>query len=323
MQSSHLFPSFFLYQEREARKKIEEEKRVVEDAKKKEAQAKRKAAYQERKKQEEEQKRIEKEKRKIAYEKRKQKEAEMRAQGIPVRRSKAAGSPSSVITRKRGPGRPPKSEIIARQQAQQQLLLQQKSSGRPVKRGRGRPRKDGSDPVPRKLQAKYEISDANLYVDTGLDEPVERSRSGRKIQKTVFHDEVEGGGLMKRPRLDDDDGAAPSSYVPARSAAAAAKSAMNAGSKKESRRKPGARECMQITRKFGMAPIEQKHFDILMDYSKRGKVDHLIRLRERMDEHSRFLEAQLAGLEARVLENQEKEKGETSVPAAKPTAGDA
>jgi hypothetical protein len=51
--------------------------------------------------------------------------------------------------------------------------------------------------------------------------------------------------------------------------------------------------------------IDEKYFNVLMDYSKRAKVDHLIRMRERMDEHSRFLEAQLAGLEALV-----KEKGE-------------
>lgn len=37
-------------------------------------------------------------------------------------------------------------------------------------------------------------------------------------------------------------------------------------------------------------------------------MDHLIRMRERMDEHSRFLESQLAGLEALV-----KEKGEINV----------
>jgi len=106
-----------------------------------------------------------------------------------------------------------------------------------------------------------------------------------------------------------------SMYVVERSAAAAAKNM--AGSKKEARRKPGARNCMQITRKFTANVIEQDHFDVLMDYSKRAKVDHLIRMRERMDEHSRFLESQLAGLEALV-----KQKGEWNgrVPAAKPSA---
>lgn len=44
------------------------------------------------------------------------------------------------------------------------------------------------------------------------------------------------------------------------------------------------------------------------DYCTRGKVEHLIRMRERLDDHSRFLESQLAGLEALV-----KEKGETDV----------
>lgn len=74
------------------------------------------------------------------------------------------------------------------------------------------------------------------------------------------------------------------------------------------RRKPGARECMQISRRFGVRAIPQKYMDIMTDYCKRGKVEHLIRMRERLDDHSRFLEAQLAGLEALVLE-----KGESSV----------
>jgi hypothetical protein len=74
------------------------------------------------------------------------------------------------------------------------------------------------------------------------------------------------------------------------------------------RRKPGARECMQISRRFGVRVIPQKYMDTLMDYCTRGKVEHLIRMRERLDEHSRYLEAQLAGLEALV-----QEKGEIDV----------
>ena len=46
----------------------------------------------------------------------------------------------------------------------------------------------------------------------------------------------------------------------------------------------------------------------LLDYCTRGNVEHLIRMRERLDEHSRYLEAQLAGLEALV-----EEKGEIDV----------
>lgn len=273
----------------------------------------------------------------------KKKEAENRAAGVTVTKTKdPVVLATNIITRKRGPGRPPKSETLARMQAQLILQQQQQQAAAatvqqpPVKRGRGRPRKDGSAPIPRKLPAKFEISAANLYVNTA-DFTVERSRSGRKIQRTVFHDEVDGGGLMKRPRTDSEHhgnsgGAASaasssqphgtrqvSMYVAERSAAAAAKSAIASGSsagkalgaagtKKEPRRKPGARECMQMSRKFSTGVIEQKYFDVLMDYSKRGKVDHLIRMRERMDEHSRFLESQLAGLEALV-----KEKGEWNV----------
>jgi hypothetical protein len=54
--------------------------------------------------------------------------------------------------------------------------------------------------------------------------------------------------------------------------------------------------------------IPEKYSEILFDYCKRGKVEHLIRMRERLDEHSRFLELQLAGLESLV-----KEKGESHV----------
>lgn len=69
---------------------------------------------------------------------------------------------------------------------------------------------------------------------------------------------------------------------------------------KQPRRKPGARECMQISRRFGAEVIPQKYMDTLLDYCKRGKVEHLIRMRERLDDHARFLESQLAGLEALV-----------------------
>ena len=68
------------------------------------------------------------------------------------------------------------------------------------------------------------------------------------------------------------------------------------------RRKPGARECMQISRRFGVNVIPQKYMDILTDYCNRGKVEHLLRMRERLDEHSSFLELQLAGFEALVQE---------------------
>jgi hypothetical protein len=69
---------------------------------------------------------------------------------------------------------------------------------------------------------------------------------------------------------------------------------------KTPRRKPGARECMQISRRFGADIIPDRYMDILMDYCNRGKVEHLIRMRERLDDHSRFLESQLAGLEVLV-----------------------
>lgn len=87
------------------------------------------------------------------------------------------------------------------------------------------------------------------------------------------------------------------------------------GTTKTPRRKPGARECMQISRRFGVNIIPEKYMTILLDYCRRGKVEHLIKMRERLDCHSRFLEYQLAGLEARV-----KEVGESKivVPALPP-----
>jgi len=71
------------------------------------------------------------------------------------------------------------------------------------------------------------------------------------------------------------------------------------------RRKPGARECMQISRRFGVNVIPQKYMEILLDYKNRGKLEHLIRMRERLDEHALMLEAQYAGLLCLI-----KEKGE-------------
>jgi hypothetical protein len=85
-------------------------------------------------------------------------------------------------------------------------------------------------------------------------------------------------------------------------------SVASGSSSKAPRRKPGARECMQMSRRFGVNVIPQEYMETLFDYCSRGKVDHLIRMRERLDDHSRMLEAQLAGLETLV-----KEKGELDI----------
>mmetsp|Transcript_25217 Transcript_25217/g.37194 ORF Transcript_25217/g.37194 Transcript_25217/m.37194 type:complete len:1132 (-) Transcript_25217:403-3798(-) len=265
--------------EREARKKIEDEKRALEEAKKAVLAAERKKKFAEKKAIENEKKRVASEQRRIAAEKRRIKDAELRAHGIPI---------------KRGPGRPRKDE--------QRLLAA--LAQQPQKRGRGRPRKDGKDPIPRKYMSKYEISAENVYFDEESElTAAQRSRSGRKIQRTIFHDEVDHPGLMKKARTDEYMGG----YEKG-AAAAGRGSGKSASGKKEGRRKPGARECMQLTKKFDATPIDEQSFDVLMDYSKRGKVDHLIRMRERLDDHSRFLEAQLAGLEALV-----QEKGELNI----------
>ena len=75
------------------------------------------------------------------------------------------------------------------------------------------------------------------------------------------------------------------------------------------RRKPGARECMQMSRKFGNQIISQHSMEVLLDYCSRGKVEHLIKMRERLDEHSRYLESELAGLETLIQERGEYNDG--------------
>ena len=80
---------------------------------------------------------------------------------------------------------------------------------------------------------------------------------------------------------------------------------------KEPRRKPGARECMQISRRFGVNVIPKKYIDVLADYCSRGKLEHLIRMRERLDDHSKFLEYQLAAFEDRVREKQKSDQIKT------------
>jgi hypothetical protein len=113
------------------------------------------------------------------------------------------------------------------------------------------------------------------------------------------------------PRAQPGQYAGEGQYPGASEAAAASVPSEEADASREvkvPRRKPGARECMQISRRFGVRVIPDKYVEIMTDYCKRGKVEHLIRMRERLDEHSRYLEAQLAGLEALV-----KTKGESDV----------
>jgi len=84
---------------------------------------------------------------------------------------------------------------------------------------------------------------------------------------------------------------------------------------KSPRRKPGARECIQAAKRFGVQIIPEKSIGVLVDYCQRGKLEHLIKMRERLDDHSRFLELQLAELEVLV-----KQKGESKV-TVPPAAG--
>jgi len=88
-------------------------------------------------------------------------------------------------------------------------------------------------------------------------------------------------------------------------------------SAKQPRRKPGARECMQISRRFHTQVIPSRYMEVLLDYVNRGKIEHLVRMRERLDEHSRMLESQLAGLEALV-----RKKGEYNATQPEGSTGD-
>merc|ERR1711862_432183 len=79
------------------------------------------------------------------------------------------------------------------------------------------------------------------------------------------------------------------------------------------RRKPGARECMQISRRFGVNVISQKNMDILLDYKNRGKLEHLIRMCERLDEHLLMLQAEYSGFLCLIQEKGEIDFSSTKV----------
>ena len=87
------------------------------------------------------------------------------------------------------------------------------------------------------------------------------------------------------------------------------------GRASSNKRKPAARECTQLIRRFGANVIPQESMDTLLDYCSRGKLENLLRMRQQLDEHAMFLEHQLASLEALVHE-----KGEVNVvvPAKQP-----
>jgi hypothetical protein len=152
---------------------------------------------------------------------------------------------------------------------------------------------------------------------TPSDKPKPQSETPPPKQQTETVKPVAPATVPQIKASSGEANAQPAVTPPTTPAAAAFTSAPTAASASEEkqtpsvkvpRRKPGARECMQISRRFGVKEIPQKYMDTLLDYCTRGKVEHLIRMRERLDEHSRLLEAQLAGLEAHV-----KEKGEIDI----------
>jgi len=361
----------------------------IDDEKKKKAAEARKKANEARKKAEEEKRLIEEEKKRVAAEKRKEKAEEKRrlvtiaaeeterqwavVNGVvseaspkePMGKDAASAvedhmSPNSSV-RKRTHGSScrksstPASAAAPAAPGTTAATADGTPAAPPKKRGRGRPRKDGSDPIPRKPVEKPAPKVEELYEMSDAWTLEQRSRSGRKIQRTTFHDEVGGIGLRlreskraKSEALEEEQAAAVTgaaasvhddsarttfrrstaeepkaagrNILPSAAGTPGSAAVADAASGKITRRKPGARECMQISRKFGSGVIDQRYFDILMDYASRGKVDHLIRFRERLDEHSRFLESQLAGLEALV-----RERGELDVvvPPAEPDASGA
>lgn len=216
------------------------------------------------------------------------------------------------------------------------------SQGPPRKRGRP-PKKARAVDADSSMEVEYigEADDSALLLADGQSSKpnvttviTHTTRTGRAVKRSTFHDEIEEGAqLLKSHRksspralVDDTPDAAalpedttttttipepmapPLVEPPVAAVVPEPPPAKKHSEPRGPRRKPGARECMQISRRFGDKVIPEKYFDILMDYCNRGKVEHLIKMRERLDEHSRFLELQLAGLECLV-----QEKGESDV----------
>lgn len=255
-------------------------------------------------------------------------------------------APGGTVLRKRGPGRPPKAETMAKRQAESEAAKlaiesglvsstpgrfnnqyiatsgsvapqsQQRSrSGRVVKRNT---LFDDIEEGPQLLHTP-----TNKYA--GVMEEDRKTPSGRNTELSISSEETTkvdaknipiapSGGIVSNPSMEK-------SLTPTSEIIASKSLALNSTStekidtvssvpiqnipisvpivtNKAPRRKPGARECMQISRRFGADIIPANYMEILIDYATRGKVEHLIRMRERMDDHSRFLESQLAGLEA-------------------------
>lgn len=249
------------------------------------------------------------------------------------RKSPAKRAAATAPVVKRPVGRPPKNRPPA-----------VAAADLPRKRGRppavGPPRKRGRPPKKPKMTVEVAESDDGMLVERTEVQgklaaspagAIHTTRTGRTVRRSTFHDEIEQGAQFlkssrKSPKSSPNDTSYGGSF---RSTEAAAPSDMDLDatepaaaapvkappappvrqeSSRNPRRKPGARECMQISRRFGDKVIPDKYYDILMDYCNRGKVEHLIRMRERLDEHSRFLELQLAGLETLV-----QERGESNV----------
>jgi hypothetical protein len=260
----------------------------------------------------------------------------------------------TVITKKRGPGRPPKAETLAKRQAESEAARKALEAGV-------------------NIQTKYTTTGKVATNDQ------QRSRSGRVVKRNTMFDDIEEGPQllptsMTTSEVKEDQklsdtrlNAAPlsinSTEANAISTLAQGSSAVStpkvekpattlsqassvktatvntsvsgkvtkvsplsasivttqaSSSTKAPRRKPGARECMQISRRFGAEIIPETYMEILLDYATRGKVEHLIRMRERMDDHSRFLESQLAGLEALIQDRAVAEASSTIAVDSKP-----
>lgn len=156
----------------------------------------------------------------------------------------------------------------------------------------GEDAEEDSIPIDESLQAAIpnipglrpmEIGTPDTLIPTELSKHTSQQQAATKVEKTSAVDVMSG-------KTKENADTAPHTET------------SNADTNKLPRRKPGARECMQISRRFGTDVIDTRYMDILMDYCNRGKVEHLIRMRERLDDHARFLELQLAGLEAAIVQ---------------------
>jgi len=252
------------------------------------------------------------------------------ASASPLEKKRGPGRPPKSASasppekRKRGPGRPPKSvssaasvDSASTSPTLEDVPVKFSRSGRTVKRSSFHDEIADRDQHLRSDRYVPDmIRDPSTSVTAAATASADRFASALSASLDVEARSTGAAGISSSsttnpPTLTNTTHMA-AARPPAAAGVSASRAPLAAGSSSSSklvpRRKPGARECMQLSRRFGANVIEEEHMETLLDYCQRGKVEHLIRMRERLDDHARFLELQLAGLDVFV-----KEKGESDV----------